>query len=43
MNAQELLVHEGGEWETVECVHACVIHTLGVLDLALLFECEVLG
>lgn len=43
MHAQELLIHEGGERQTVERLHASVIDALGVFDLALLLECEVLG
>ena len=43
VHAQELLVHEGGERQAVEGVHARVVHALRVLDLALLLEGEVLG
>jgi hypothetical protein len=42
VHAQELLVHEGGERQAVERVHARIVHTLRVLDLALLLEGEVL-
>ena len=42
MHAEKLLVHEGGEGEAVERLHTCVVHTLRVLDLALLLEREVL-
>ena len=43
MNTQELLVHKRGEWQTVEGLHARVVHALSVLDFTLLFECEVFG
>ena len=36
MNTQELLVHKRGEWQTVEGLHARVVHALSVLDFALL-------
>ena len=42
VHAEKLLVHEGGEGEAVERLHTCVVHTLRVLDLALLLEREVL-
>ncbi len=34
MDAEELLVHQGGQGEAVERLHAGVVHALGVLDLA---------
>lgn len=34
VNAEELLVHEGGEREAVECLHASVVHPFRVLDFA---------
>lgn len=34
VHAQELLVHEGGQGEAVERLHARVVHALRVLDLA---------
>ena len=42
VDAEELLVHEGGEGEAVEGLHARVVHALRVLDFALLLEREVL-
>ena len=42
MDAEELLVHEGGEGKAVERLHARVVHALRVLDFALLLEREVL-
>ena len=41
MNTQELLVHERGQWQAVEGLHARVVHALSVLDFTLLLECEV--
>lgn len=32
VHAQELLVHEGGQGEAVEGVHARVVHPLGILN-----------
>lgn len=43
VHAQKLLIHERGQWQAVERLHARVVHALCVLDLALLFECKVLG
>lgn len=43
MNAQELLIHESSQWQAVERVHARVVHSLRVFDLALLLEREILG
>lgn len=34
MDAEELLVHQGGERETIESFHAGIVHSLGILDLA---------
>lgn len=34
MDAEELLVHQGGERETIESLHAGIVHSLGILDLA---------
>ena len=34
VDAEELLVHERGQREAVERLHASVVHALGVLDLA---------
>ena len=42
MNTEELLVHQSCQGETVEGLHAGVVHVLRVLDLALLLEGEVL-
>ena len=39
VDAEELLVHQRGEGEAVEGVHARVVHALRVLDLA----CAYLG
>ena len=41
VDAEELLVHESGQGQTVECFHAGVVHSLCVLDLTLLLESEV--
>jgi predicted nucleic acid-binding protein len=35
VNAQELLVHDRGEWQRAERFDARVVYTLGVLVLAL--------
>ena len=43
MNTQELAIHQGGQGQTVKCGHARLVHYFAVLDLALLFEREVLG
>ena len=43
MDTEELLVHQSSQGQTVECLHAGVVHILRVLDLALLLEGEVLG
>jgi hypothetical protein len=43
VHAQKLLIHESRERQAVKRVHACVVHALRVLDLALLLESEVLG
>ena len=41
MNAEKLLVHKCSQWQTVEGLHARVVHALSVLDFTLLLECEV--
>ena len=43
VDTEELLVHQSSQGQTVECLHAGVVHILRVLDLALLLEGEVLG
>ena len=43
VHAQELLVEEGGERQTVERFHARLVHALRVLDATLLAEGEVRG
>lgn len=43
MNAEELLVHDCSQWQGAERFHACIIDGLGILVLALQFECEVVG
>jgi len=40
---QELLVHDGSEWERTEGIHAGFVDGLGVLVLAFQLECEVVG
>ena len=42
MNTEKLLVHKCSQWQTVEGLHARVVHALRVLDFALLLEREVL-
>ena len=41
MDAEELLVHDGGERQSAEALHARVVDALGVLVLALELEGEV--
>ena len=43
MNTQELAIHQRRQGQTVKCRHARFVHIIAVLDLALLFECEILG
>ena len=40
--AKELLVHESGQRQAVERLHARIVDTLRVFDLTLGLECEVL-
>jgi hypothetical protein len=42
MDTKELLVHERSQWQTVEGLHARVIHALGVLNFTFLLKCEIL-
>ena len=41
VDTEELLVHQGGQWQTVEGFHASVVNTLGVFYFALLLEGEI--
>lgn len=43
MNAQELLVHDGREWQRTETFHASIVNFFRVLVFALEFEREVVG
>ena len=43
VDAEELFVHESGQGQAVESLHAGVVHGQGVLDNALLLEREVVG
>jgi len=41
VNAEELLVHDRSKRESAEGFHACLVHCLGVLVLALELESEI--
>lgn len=41
MYAQELLVHDGRQWQGTERLHTCIVHFLGVFVLAFQLEGEV--
>lgn len=43
MYTQELLVHNGGQWQRAEGFHAGFINVLGILMLTLEFEGEVVS
>lgn len=43
VHAQELLIHQSRQRQTIERVHARIVHAFRVLDLALLLERKVLG
>lgn len=43
MDTEELLVHDGGQGQRAERLHACFVDFLAVLVLALKLEGEVVG
>jgi hypothetical protein len=43
VDAKELLVHDGGKWETAKGLYTRFIHLLGVLVLAFQLEGEIVG
>ena len=43
MYAQELLVHDGSQWQGTEGFHASIIHFLRVFVLAFQLEGEIIG
>ena len=43
VNAEELLVHDGGQWQRAEGFHTGFVDLLGVLVLAFELEGEVVG
>jgi hypothetical protein len=43
VNTQELLVHDRGQRESAEGLHACLVDLLRILMLALELEREVVG